>query len=126
VPLPLRDNQNKWKAISRAKQREDDDQQVKNAQNKVKSISRAKQREDHDQQVKNAPNKLKAISRAKQKNAQNKWKAKSMAKIDSVLETFVAIYHNNFQNCSACWGCVGAGLGKTLFLMVINVYFMEI
>ena len=41
-------------------------------------------------------------------------------KIDSCMETFVAIYHNDFQNCSACWGC--AGLGKTSFLMVINVY----
>ena len=84
----LKEDQNKWKAQSRAKQREIDDEKVKDDQNKRKAKSRAKQREIDDENVKDDQIKLKAKSRAKQreiddekvKDDQVKWKAKSVAK----------------------------------------------
>jgi hypothetical protein len=83
----IKNDQNNWKAKSRAKQREVDDQQIKDDQNKWKAKSRSKQREGDVQQIKDDQNKWKAKSLAKQREAdvqsvkdgQNKRKAKSVA-----------------------------------------------
>ena len=65
----VKEKQNKWKAKSLAKQREDDYQKVKCSQNNRKAKCLAKQKEGDDLQVKEKQNKWKRLSRNKRKLA---------------------------------------------------------
>ena len=65
--LYTKEQQNKWKNQSMAKQRDKDESKVKEQQNKCKRQNRAKQRENNADKVKEQQNKHKCQSMAKQR-----------------------------------------------------------
>ena len=66
-----KEKQKEWKAKSRQKQRENNNQKVKDCQNKYKVKSRTNQREEDSQKVKDYQSKYKVKSRATQREVDN-------------------------------------------------------